>query len=407
MNGVLDLLELSARIRRSADTLLRKHRRRVAESTLMPSATPEQRDVALRRYSDDEVFVRAKRAARSTVVRTSKRAASVFAKAETLGIDVWSIVELRSGSYDSWYTFKAGVQRYLEDELDAARRNLAAWQGEADAFESLDESKAACARILLRVHALSEALRRTPARPPERFKSDGKGKRHVGRSKSHSIRSAKLDWRECVADELLGDRKLLFLLQCSTGCRPQELANGVQARLCRDGSLVTRIKGAKCDEYVGQPSRCLKLDASRGIASLLANMLKVGVTLDSRSCSLGHVNTYAKCVARACEAAFPRRKGKSRLSAYSARHQFKADLVKAGWSKVDIARAMGHSTTRSGSAYGQGGQRGSGSVSLVAVKAIRPVKLRGEYPRARSGAATNLVVGGSQSAKGGRKSRRS
>lgn len=387
MNGALDLVELSGRIQQSTATLLRRHRRRVAESTILPSATPAQRDVALRGYSDDEVLVRAKRATYSTVLRTSKRAAAVFAKAEILGVDVWSLVERRSGGYDSWYTFKAGVQRYLEDELVAAQGKLERWQGQAKRYPDPQEGDAAGAKILLRIHAISEALKRTPPSAPSRFRSDGRSKRYAGNSKSRSIRTASEDWRERVAESLYGDLKLLFLLQCSTGCRPQELANGVQARLCRDGSLITRVRGAKCDDFVGQPSRCLKLDSSKGIASMLARLLIVGHTLDSRHCNLGRVNTYAKRVARACERAFPRRKGKNKLSAYSARHQFKADLVAAGWSKVEIAMAMGHSTTRSGTAYGQGGRGGGGGVSLTAVKSRRPIKLRGEYPRARSGAS--------------------
>ncbi len=402
----VNLVELSERFQKSTAEVLRRHRRRVAENTILPSATPEQRYVALRGYRDDELFERAKRASASTVARTATRAASAFAEAERLGVDVWLLVEGRSGGYDSWYTFKAGVQRYLEDELDAARRRLEAWQGEQRLLEDLAERKAAGAGILLRIHSISEALKRTPVDPPESFKSDGKGKRRAGRSKSQSIRTAKEDWRERVAEGLHGDRRLLFLLQCATGCRPQELANGVQVRICRDGTLVARVKGAKCDEFVGQPSRCIKLDASRGIVLSLAMLLKVGQTLDSRVLNLGQVNTYAKFVARACERAFPRRKGTSKLSAYSARHQFKADLVKAGWSRVDIAMAMGHSTTRSGTAYGQGGKSGSGGVSLISVKAVRPVKLRGEYPKARSGVVPTAVAGGNRSMVSGIRPRR-
>lgn len=395
MKNDIDVLQLSMLIQRATTELLRRHRRKVAANTVLPSATPEQRDVALRGYNDEELFARAKRAAPATVERTETRAAAAFAEAETAGVSVWTLVEERSGNYDSWYTFKAGVQRYLEDEIAATKRQLDRWQRESKAKGLSPGWQSTGARLVTRLEALAEALQEVPAGAPERFKEDGKSKRYAKHSKSASIRTADDDWRERAADAMVGDLKLLFLLQCVTGCRQQELANGVQARLLRDGTIVTRVRGAKTDEVAGQPSRCLRLSVSEGITLMLARMLKVGRTLDSRKCNLGRVNTYAKSVARACARAFPDRKGRRRLSPYSARHQFKADLVAAGWTKAEIAMAMGHSTTRSGTAYGGGGRGGSGGVKPIAIKALRPVKLRGAHPKARSAPTATKTAQGS------------
>lgn len=391
----MDVRQLARLTQEATSDLLRAHRRRVAENTVLPSATPDQRDVALHRYSDEELFALAKRAGPATVARMETRAASVFAEAQTVDVSVWALVEKRSGNYNSWYTFKAGVQRYLEDETSATKSKLEFWQRDVKARGPSNSLERTGVILLARLDALSVALRDVPPVAPERFKSDGKAKRYPRKSKSFSIRAAKDDWRERVASSMIGDLRLLFLLQCVTGCRPQELENGVQVRLLRDGTMVARVKGAKCDEFVGQPSRCLRLHAADGVTLTLAHMLKVGHTIDSRKCNLGQVNTYAKRVARACAKAFPERRGSRRLSPYSARHQFKADLVAAGWSKVEIAMAMGHSTTRSGTAYGQGGRAGGGGVRPIAIKAMRPVKLRGEYPRARSG--PNVATANTQS----------
>lgn len=389
----MDVVQLALLKQKGTGDLLKMHRRRVAENTVLPSATHDQRLVSLHRYSDEELLARAKRAGPGTVARMETRAAAVFAVAQNIGVNVWDLVEERSGNYNSWYTFKAGVQRYLEDETSATNSKLEFWQRDVKAIGLSKSLERAGVKLVVRLDALSVALREVPSGAPERFKSDGKAKRYPRKSKSFSIRTAKDDWRERVAGAMVGDLRLLFLLQCVTGCRPQELENGVQVRLRCDGTIVARVKGAKCDEFVGQPSRCLRLATIDGVTLMLARMLKVGRTLDSRKCNLGLVNTYAKRVARACGRAFPERKERGRLSPYSVRHQFKADLVAAGWSRVEVAMAMGHSTTRSGTAYGQGGRGGGGGVRPIAIKAMRPVKLRGQYPQARSGPVANTQSG--------------
>lgn len=392
MKQVVDVFELSLLAQREAAELLTRHRRRVAENTLLPSSTPEQRDVALRGYSDTELLARAKRASPATIRRMETRAAAAFSTAEEKGVSVWTLVEERSGNYNSWYTFKAGVQRHLEDCIVLTMQQLDHWrrrrklEGPSFGLDAIGSGHVA------KLQGMSIALEDVPLRPPLCFKGDGKAKRQVKNSKSISIRAAGVDWREHAANSMAGDLRRLFLLQCSTGCRPQELANGVQARLLRDGTMVTRVRGAKCDDFVGQPSRCMRLATTDGVALLLARLLMVGRTLDSRNCNLGLVNTYAKNVARACAKAFPKRRGKKTFSPYSARHQFKADLVTGGWSKTEIAMAMGHSTTRSGTAYGKGGRGGGGAIKPVAIKALRSVRLRGAHPQARSGPAMNATI---------------
>jgi hypothetical protein len=386
------VFQLSIRSQNATTELLRQHRRKIAANTVLPSATPEQRDLVLRDCSDEELLARAKRASPGTVERTETRASSVVAQAETAGVNVWTLVEERSGNYNSWYTFKAGVQRYLEDKIVETRREVATWQRDSQVSAPSGGLEEAGVRLLMRMNSLATALLQVPSGAPERFKGDGRAKRYAKKSKSASIRTVDEDWRERVAEMMTGDLKLLFLVQCVTGCRPQELANGVQVRLCRDGTMVTRVRGAKCDQFVGQPSRSLRLSAASGVTRMLGQMLKAGRSVDSRDYDLGQVNTYAKRVARACASAFPSRKGRKKLSPYSVRHQFKADLVAMGWTKVEIAMAMGHSTTRSGTAYGQGGRGGGSGVKPIAIKAQRPVKLRGTYPMARSGASSTRAA---------------
>lgn len=385
MSTALEVGSSTDSVLRSAEELLRKHRRRVAACTVMPSATAIQREVVLHRFSDEELMARAKRASASTLERMKTRAAAALVDARVLGRNLWDLVDMRSGNYNSWYTFKAGVQRYLEDELAEAKQRLEGLLQLGCPSNPCRSQQAKSADLVSRIRLLSDLLHGVPDDVPDRFKGDGRKKRYARKSKSRSIKTVAEDWREIAACAMSGDLKLLFLLQCVTGCRPQELENGVQARRCRDGTIVARVKGAKCDGFAGQPSRSLRLVPVAGVTLMLARLLQVGRTLDSRRCGLGRVNTYAKKVSRICAHVFPERHGKHRLSPYSVRHQFKADLVAGGWEKPEVAMAMGHSTTRSGTAYGFGGRAGGSAVKPIAIKAQRSVKLRGESPMARSG----------------------
>lgn len=396
MKNDLDLMLLSQLTQRETTELLKRHRRNVAANTVLPSASPEQRDVALRERSDEELLARAKRASQATVGRYESRAAAAFAEAMAAGLSVWTLVEERSGNIDSWYTFKAGVQRFLENEVVRAKGLLDKWQREWRLSGPSPQLRSAGTKLVARLNALAGLLQEVPTGAPERFKGDGKSKRYSKNSKSRSIRTAADDWREQAAETMTGDLKLLFLLQCVTGCRPQELANGVQVRLLRDGTMVTRVKGAKTDDIAGQPSRSMRLSVSAGIALVLASKLQTGRTLNSRHFDLGLVNTYGRKVARACARVFPKRTGSAKLSAYSARHQLKADLMAVGWNAEDIAMAMGHATTRTGTAYGRGGRGGGGGVRPIAIKAPRAVKLRGKHPNAKSSAAATKVAASGQ-----------
>jgi len=387
----VELDRLSHEMQRWTTDLLMRHRRMVAENKAMPKASRQQRVIALRDRSSEDLRSLAKLPAAETVERYMTRAASALRESWEKRSSVWTLVEERSGNIDSWYTFKAGVQYYLEAQLGGVKRALDQWQRVRRCEGASLESDYLGTSLLQQLRRLGESLEQTPTQAPARFKGDGRSRRYQKRSKSASLRAVAQDWRERCALTMDSSLKLPFLIQCVTGCRPQELANGVQVRLLRDGTLVTRVRGAKTDDVAGQPVRSMRLGTRCGGAQLLASLLKVGDTLDSRKLGIGEVNTYGRKVARACARAFPERKGRMRLSAYSVRHQFKADLAAAGFSPAEIAMAMGHSTTRSGTAYGRGGRAGGAGVSPLAIKARRAVRSRSPYPVQHNVAAASEV----------------
>lgn len=395
----LDLLRMIRELQVLSTEILADYRRRLAENKTLPKASPDQRAVALGHLTILQLLGSVDEASPATAARYLTRGASALASARKKGLELWEHVDQHSGNLQSWYAFKAGVQHYLEVETVRLKRALDKWQGDRQLGGRSAQALAAGKDIVVELMEKVSLLAKTPTDPPERLKGDGKSKQYAANSKSKSIRGIESNWREKCALGLTGSFRLLFLMHCVTGCRPKELENGVQVRLRRDGSLVTRVRGAKLTNVAGQPARGMKLRANSGIAKMLADCLTVGVTLSSRNFGLGAVNSYAKRVARACAQAYPERTGGEKLSAYSLRHQFKADLIAACLSKAQIARAMGHRTERSGTAYGQGGRGGGGGVKPIAVKATRAVKARSPHPGAKKNGASNVKSGAHSSAR--------
>lgn len=75
------------------------------------------------------------------------------------------------------------------------------------------------------------------------------------RSKSASLKGLPADWRERMAANMSRPLQLRWLMQCVTGCRSEELKNGVTVTLRSDGLLETLVRGAKTGAYAGQPTR--------------------------------------------------------------------------------------------------------------------------------------------------------
>lgn len=201
------------------------------------------------------------------------------------------------------------------------------------------------------------------------------------KSKSASIRGKPENWRERVAAKLDGNLKLAYLIQAVTGCRNQEMVNGVNVVLLHNGMLEFSIVCAKVRNVLGQEIRSYKVPAGAGgVSAMLAKMLSVGLPLNTTDLLVGEdrdkvKDAYRKAVARLSQEVFVPRKGTQGLSAYSLRHQMKRDASKS-LSREDLAKAMGHTSTRSACAYGNGGRVGSGAVTPLDVKATRPVKQR-------------------------------
>ena len=155
-----------------------------------------------------------------------------------------------------------------------------------------------------------------------------------------------------------------------TGARPEELRS---AKIAKDGNLLrVRIEGAKVSEGKGQPWRefALKNDGSHEFAHLFE---KAGASWKVVTLPEGvtdYPDAFSAALARAGRQVLA---GAERMSGYVYRHALASDLKADGFSREDIAAALGHAVTKTQDTYGRavGGSSGKRSLSVQCARAIK------------------------------------
>lgn len=380
--------------------LLRAHETKWAQRKLCsPKATPAQRAAILGQFDTHEALLAA--AGTATNVTSNKylgQGRQSFKKACDERVSVWELGIQRSSTTGSWYTFRAAMQFYLVDEMVKMKATVDDFivaidnRGQAVPPELGKKSKYAIANL----PKLAEQLAALPAglplafaakalrssTPPASSTVEGVSAppKRRRRSKAASLKGLPADWREQMAATMKPNLRRRWLMQCVTGCRSEELKNGVTVMLRSDGYIETRVVGAKIGKQAGQPIRKMTVPAQAGVALALANLLKPEkpFTCEFRSAD---VDAHRKAVTRVGQRVFPERKSVEQITPYSARNQFKADIAQSKLSREKIAKAMGHSTTRSAAYYGRGVKSGgSGCVTPIKVDASRSVKTQKSVP---------------------------
>lgn len=387
-------------LQRRTTQLRQAHLVKWAERKLCPPhATPVERQAILERFrTREERIAAAGVAADVTLSKYRGQGRQAFQKSLTDGVSVWEWGAARYSTTGSWYTFRAAMQFFLVEEISIAKRTLDEWlrvgRPGQEAPAILVQAAKRAMHLLPRLanelaalpNGLPEAFRVGSSRqstPPPANHVPGvvmKPKRRR-RSKSASLKRLPPDWREQMAAKMSPGLRLQWLMQCVTGCRSEELKKGVTVTMRRDGRLQTSVNGAKTGKRAGQPTREMVILAMDGVARELAKFLQPEKPVTSKFRAID-VDAYRKAVTRVGERLFLTKESAERVTPYSARNQFKADITKAGLSRQQIAQAMGHSTTRSAVYYGRGVRsRGDGSVTPIAVSAARSVKMRAAIPQ--------------------------
>jgi len=183
------------------------------------------------------------------------------------------------------------------------------------------------------------------------------GKKHHRNSKKASIQKLPDDWKEQLLGSMSKHRYLnATRIMACVGCRPAEIGKGVVVHRKQDG-VYFEIRGAKADDVRGQEWREIVLPLDHPIASKIPTGLH-----QAQSKSISETITR-KAIKLNFEG----------VSSYSFRHQFASDLKASGFSKRNIAMAIGHQAEVTQQTYGNSGAGRQITMKVTAERKPRSV----------------------------------
>ncbi|HUN00657.1 MAG TPA: tyrosine-type recombinase/integrase [Halothiobacillus sp.] len=209
---------------------------------------------------------------------------------------------------------------------------------------------------------------------------NSKGRQHSSRktSKRQSLNGLPDNWRSQLIRAMnTKEDQLALMVMSLTGARPEELRLGVQLVIETDQCLTFRIQGAKVSAITGggQAWRELTVDAWRMldddlVYELMAYIQEHQIT----TIQIDPKNAFQKRLQRIRNQLAQYNPVWGKVSAYSFRHQFAADLKADNNIHFDdISTAMGHTSDRTKQCYGHSSQkRGKGGITQIT--AASPIK---------------------------------
>ena len=186
------------------------------------------------------------------------------------------------------------------------------------------------------------------------------------KSKKTSLHGLPVTWREELIAHSSGQFYLPTLIVMLTGCRPQEVANGVTIRR-RGKDLYARVIGAKVKENTGQKVRAIKLP-QHPLKELLSDIMNEdGKTKDQLIITADKPNSVTTHIRSLAKQLWPQHK--EDITSYSGRHAMAADckavIAKDDTIDSDLAsKTLGHCVDKTASYYGTSSQ-GGGGISMA------------------------------------------
>lgn len=217
--------------------------------------------------------------------------------------------------------------------------------------------------------------------PPTDSNHTGKGRKHSYRktSKRQSLNGLPENWRsQLIRAMSTKEDQLALMVMSLTGARPEELRLGVQLVIETSQYLTFRIQGAKISAITGggQAWRELTVDTWRVLdVDLVYELMAYIQEHQITTIQIAPKNAFQKRLLRIRNKMAQYHTAWKKVSAYSFRHQFAADL-KADTTIPfdDISAAMGHTSDRTKQCYGHSSQkRGKGGVTQIT--AASPIKV--------------------------------
>jgi len=188
-----------------------------------------------------------------------------------------------------------------------------------------------------------------------------------------SLRGLPDDWREQMIEKATPKHKLTMAVLAATGCRPAELQAGIEFRRTGPYEITATWDGAKQkhdeagNRFAGGGVRSVVIDASTYCGMTIAQALPADGSPMTVQVGRWAARDAIDLAADRCGKKF------DKVSAYSFRHQFSADLKAAKVDPATIAEMMGHDSEESQKNYGEQGQgRGGGGGAKPAAKGGGP-----------------------------------
>jgi integrase len=163
-----------------------------------------------------------------------------------------------------------------------------------------------------------------------------------------------------------------------TGVRPAELVNGIKVGLGGNGELIFTIRGAKTQGGLyGQQARQLTISSDAEMANYLRNIVERN---GPQLVKISDARLFGNQVTAYSRKCWPRREIK--ISPYSFRHQFAADLKLAGDSDA-VSLALGHAVANTAQHYGTARQARPTGTRLLGVATTRELKKERKLEKTR------------------------
>lgn len=191
-------------------------------------------------------------------------------------------------------------------------------------------------------------------------------KRRPAHSKKKDIHGLPGDWIEILMRRM-GKYQKQFLVTACTGCRPAELAQGIELRVDEHG-LVATIKGKKVIEESntqvrhGQPWRKFTWTIPKGglVDLLTALVREAGGVMTIRFDDENGATNFSTAIRDAARREWPTRV--ETITPYCLRHAFSAELKAAKLPRKLIAAAMGHAVDTTCQHYGTARQASKNAI---------------------------------------------
>ena len=209
-------------------------------------------------------------------------------------------------------------------------------------------------------------------------------------SKRQALRGLPGDWRERLYQRAAkGKYADAILVAALTGCRPEELRQGVHIRRVNNprsgmGEIRFEIDGAKVKAHQGQPHRLIAYGAHDPHPLLEALRIRLAGRRELLVCIDSPVNFTVE-VRRLARSLWP--KHKHAITAYCLRHQWAADLKRHA-AADSVSQGLGHASAKTRRHYGQANQASSRHalhpIAIEAERSVRPATAKAPRHRAAS-----------------------